>query len=122
MDVLKQRLQSGKESTKSAASLIKTIWKEEGHRGLWRGYLFSLVQFGPYVTIYWVSAAVLSLPAQSWRDSASDFSAHHVFHGGLLRFHPVDIRSTQDEVHSQLCSSGNAKSRIILVFVAAQTT
>lgn len=48
MDVLKQRLQTGKESTKSAPILIKKIWKEEGYRGVWRGYFFSLAQFGPY--------------------------------------------------------------------------
>lgn len=48
MDVLKQRLQTGRESTKSAPVLIKRIWKEEGYRGVWRGYFFSLAQFGPY--------------------------------------------------------------------------
>jgi len=52
MDVLKQRLQTGRESTKSAPTLIKRIWKEEGYRGVWRGYFFSLAQFSPYVVIY----------------------------------------------------------------------
>jgi hypothetical protein len=48
MDVLKQRLQTGRETTKSAPVLIKRIWNEEGYRGVWRGYFFSLAQFGPY--------------------------------------------------------------------------
>lgn len=54
MDVLKQRLQTGKEKTKSAPTLIKQIWRDEGYRGVWRGYFFSLAQFGPYVSIYWM--------------------------------------------------------------------
>ena len=59
MDVLKQRLQTGHESTKSATTLIKKIWKEEGYRGVWRGYFFSLAQFGPYVSIYWLTYEAL---------------------------------------------------------------
>ena len=54
MDVLKQRLQTGKETTKSAPVLVRKIWAEEGYRGVWRGYFFSLAQFGPYVSIYWL--------------------------------------------------------------------
>lgn len=54
MDVLKQRLQTGKETTKSAPTLIRRIWREEGHRGVWRGYFFSLASFGPYVSVYWL--------------------------------------------------------------------
>ena len=54
MDVLKQRLQTGREKTKSAPTLIKQIWRDEGYRGIWRGYFFSLAQFGPYVSIYWL--------------------------------------------------------------------
>ena len=59
MDVLKQRLQTGKESTKSSPELIRKIWKEEGYRGVWRGYFFSLAQFGPYVSIYWLTYEAL---------------------------------------------------------------
>ena len=40
MDVLKARLQKGGEGT-SATRLLRKIWREEGHKGVWRGYWLS---------------------------------------------------------------------------------
>lgn len=46
MDVMKARLQRGNEGgTTSATALLKKIWKEEGYRGVWRGYWVSMVVF-----------------------------------------------------------------------------
>jgi len=44
MDVMKARLQKGNEGT-SATKLLKKIWREEGYKGVWRGYWLSNLVF-----------------------------------------------------------------------------
>ncbi|ORY78880.1 mitochondrial carrier domain-containing protein [Leucosporidium creatinivorum] len=52
MDVMKARLQKGNEGT-SATKLLKKIWREEGYKGVWRGYWLSNLVFVPYISLYW---------------------------------------------------------------------
>lgn len=52
MDVMKARLQKGNEGT-SATRLLQKIWREEGYRGVWRGYWLSNAIFIPYISMYW---------------------------------------------------------------------
>ncbi|SGY79714.1 BQ5605_C008g05208 [Microbotryum silenes-dioicae] len=53
MDVMKARLQKGGEGTTSASKLLRKIWKEEGYRGVFRGYWLSNAIFVPYISFYW---------------------------------------------------------------------
>ncbi|SCV70950.1 BQ2448_3712 [Microbotryum intermedium] len=53
MDVMKARLQKGGEGTTSASKLLRKIWKEEGYRGVFRGYWLSNAIFVPYISLYW---------------------------------------------------------------------
>ena len=55
MDVIKQRmqlLQQQQQSTTKSWGMLKRIVKEEGGRGLFRGYAIGLMTFGPYVSLY----------------------------------------------------------------------
>jgi len=54
MDVVKSRLQKGEDGTNSARVLIRRIWREEGYRGVFRGYWMSIAVWGPQVSFYWM--------------------------------------------------------------------
>lgn len=45
---------------KSASTIIKEIWKTYGIRGFYRGYLISILTFGPSSAIWWGSYAAYS--------------------------------------------------------------
>ena len=45
---------------KSATTIIKEIWKTYGLRGFYRGYLISILTFGPSSSIWWGSYAAYS--------------------------------------------------------------
>ncbi|KAK9896895.1 mitochondrial carrier [Cystobasidium minutum MCA 4210] len=130
MDVLKQRLQTGKESTKSAPVLIKRIWKEEGYRGVWRGYFFSLAQFGPYVSIYWLTYEALKtrfIPGYVASQGPRKAQEHPIFSLTTLRYtacsmgacalsvvltNPVDIVQTRWQTSGgKITSDGLKESR-----------
>ncbi|GAA5952536.1 hypothetical protein JCM8115_003629 [Rhodotorula mucilaginosa] len=52
LDVLKSRLQTGREGT-SAVALTKKIIREEGWMGLMRGYWVGTAIFIPNISVYW---------------------------------------------------------------------
>ncbi|KAF7973963.1 hypothetical protein HWV62_13932 [Athelia sp. TMB] len=53
MEVVKSRLQRGGEGN-SATMLLKRIWREEGHRGVFRGFWMGIAVWGPQVSLYWM--------------------------------------------------------------------
>ncbi|GAA5864473.1 hypothetical protein JCM1840_000512 [Sporobolomyces johnsonii] len=53
LDVLKSRLQKGGEGT-SAIALMRKIVREEGPKGLFRGYWLGNVLFIPNISVYWM--------------------------------------------------------------------
>ncbi|KAL8290560.1 hypothetical protein RQP46_002818 [Phenoliferia psychrophenolica] len=54
LEVLKSRLQKGGEGTTSGTKLLGKIWREEGYRGVWRGYWVSMAIFIPSISLYWL--------------------------------------------------------------------
>ncbi|KAM0746545.1 mitochondrial carrier [Meredithblackwellia eburnea MCA 4105] len=53
LEVLKSRLQKGEKET-STVKLLAKIWREEGYRGVWRGYWVSMAIYIPSVSLYWM--------------------------------------------------------------------
>jgi len=51
---MKSRLQKGEDGTSSARTLLTKIWKEEGYKGVFRGYWMSIAVWGPQVSLYWM--------------------------------------------------------------------
>ena len=130
MDVLKQRLQTGREQTKSATTLIRKIWAEEGYRGVWRGYFFSLAQFGPYVSIYWLlyeSFKQRFIPSYVASQGPSQVPQHDILSSTTLRYtgcsilacaltniatNPVDIIQTRWQTRGgKITNQGLAESK-----------
>ncbi|GAA5838897.1 hypothetical protein JCM5353_001066 [Sporobolomyces roseus] len=54
LDVLKSRLQKGNEGT-SAIALSRKIIKEEGVKGLFRGYMLGNFLYVPNISVYWMT-------------------------------------------------------------------
>jgi len=57
LDVLKSRLQKGNEGT-SAIALSRKIIKEEGVKGLFRGYMLGNFLYVPNISVYWMTCAL----------------------------------------------------------------
>ncbi|GAA5963811.1 hypothetical protein JCM3765_004025 [Sporobolomyces pararoseus] len=55
LDVLKSRLQKGQEGTTSALVLSRKIIKEEGIKGLFRGYMLGNFLYVPNISVYWMT-------------------------------------------------------------------
>ncbi|GAA96183.1 uncharacterized protein L969DRAFT_84047 [Mixia osmundae IAM 14324] len=71
LDVLKSRLQAGRDGT-SALNLLVKIYKTEKLRGFYRGYLMSTALFGPQLSAYWTCYEILKkrlIPGYSTRTS-----------------------------------------------------
>jgi len=59
LDVLKSRLQKGNEGTTSALTLSRKIIKEEGVKGLFRGYMLGNFLYVPNISVYWMTCESL---------------------------------------------------------------
>ncbi|GAA5839394.1 hypothetical protein JCM3766R1_004822 [Sporobolomyces carnicolor] len=55
LDVLKSRLQKGNEGTTSALTLSRKIIREEGVKGLFRGYMLGNFLYVPNISVYWMT-------------------------------------------------------------------
>jgi hypothetical protein len=53
-DVLKERAQANPSVTSSASSTIRSILRQDGLRGLYRGYGATLASFGPFSAFYFM--------------------------------------------------------------------
>ncbi|GAA5994500.1 uncharacterized protein JCM10292_002100 [Rhodotorula paludigena] len=103
LDVLKSRLQTGREGT-SGVALTRKILREEGVRGLMKGYWLGNLIFVPNISVYWCIYETLKQrfipnysayrPASPSRDSPSAPPAPDSPASGAVSGIPVTLRYT----------------------------
>ncbi|KAJ3091070.1 hypothetical protein HK102_001796 [Quaeritorhiza haematococci] len=72
MEVLKNKLQVAVTNNTTTFQLAKSIYRNEGLRGFFRGYWLSLGVFIPYTVVYFVTYEQLKLRAAEWVGSSTE--------------------------------------------------